>query len=65
MSELTVRFQGEDDWEAFVNHNSMDIVEEDVFLAFCESRCIPFDLEHLEQAYLEFSRNWTPRASLG
>lgn len=33
-----VRFSGETAWDAVVNHNSLDIVEEEGFLAFCAER---------------------------
>lgn len=53
---MTVKFSGEDDWDAFINHNSMDIAEEDEFLDYCEKNRIPFDLEHLEAAYIAFQK---------
>lgn len=53
MSE-TVQFSGEDAWDAFVNHNSLDIVEEDEFMVWCEARNVEYTLPALEAAYREF-----------
>lgn len=51
-----VRFSGETAWDAVVNHNSLDIVEEDAFLAFCAARGLGKDSA---QAELEAAlRDW-------
>lgn len=44
----TTRFSGETAWDAVVNHNSLDIVEEDGFLAFCAARGLGKDSKALE-----------------
>jgi hypothetical protein len=54
----TVQFSGEDAWDAIVNHNSLDIEEEDSFLKFCESRNIPFDLPSLETAFEQWQAEY-------
>ena len=34
---MTIQFSGESDWDAIVNHNSLDIVEEERFIEYIVS----------------------------
>jgi hypothetical protein len=54
----TVRFSGESPWNAVINHNSLDIVEEVAFLAWCIRNGIDREssLSILEAAFERFER---------
>lgn len=51
------KFSGESSWDAVVNRNSMDIVEEDDFRAYCllNSLSVRSSLRDLEVAYKDWN----------
>ncbi len=55
-NNLTVKFERETDWDAIVNHWSLNIVEEDEFLDYITKKGFgkTSPLEHLETLYHEW-----------
>lgn len=53
-------FSGETPYQALVNHNGLNIIEEDAFLSFLESKGFGTDAapEILESLYDEFSEGY-------
>lgn len=58
MDDMTVQFSGESDWDALINHRSLNIGEEDEFEEFVKSKGYSADsqLEILETLINEWLR---------
>ena len=57
---MTTQFEGETNWDAIVNDNSLDIVEEQEFVEYIHSKGLSEDslsLAELEQLFDEWKVN--------